>query len=128
MSSGRIDPAWGDDLMMIADAVGVVAPSGRPHLTVPGDLGDLTLAIALETWAAQHPDEPIPFVVTDHDQCSGCGEDLCGCEQPCSDLHREACTHSGKTLCPSCANRICHDCKAETARWDYNPEERGEWR
>lgn len=65
---------------------------------------------------------------TDHDQCDGCGEDLCGCEQPCSELYRSACTHTGKTLCPSCADRTCHDCKAETARWDYNPEERGEWR
>lgn len=64
MSARWVDPVWGDDLMKIADAVGVVRPTGRPHRT-PGDPSDLVLAIALETWAIDFPDAPIPLVPTD---------------------------------------------------------------
>lgn len=86
MSTGRIDPVWDDDLMAIADAVGIVEPSHperlrnyRPHLSVRGDLSDLALAVAVETFARDidldiDPDAPIPFVLADPDQPEERGE------------------------------------------------------
>lgn len=111
MTTQRIDPVWGDDLMAIADAVGIVAPSGRPHPSVPGDLVDLTLALALETWAAEYADEPIPYVLVDHEACSGCGDAICGCEPPCATVEPDACGHKSRPYCAGCAPAYCRDCR-----------------
>lgn len=72
--SGRIDPVWGDDLMAIADAVGIVdhperLRNYRPHLSVRGDLSDLAIAVAVETFTLEFDlDAPIPFIPTDPDE------------------------------------------------------------
>jgi len=110
---------YDDDLMAIAEAVGVVAPSGRPHPTVLGDLTDLTLAIALETWSMDRADDPIPYLPTDHDVCHGCGDLLCACEDQCPELERDTCGHKSRPYCGGCAPTYCRDCP---------PADRGEWR
>ena len=118
MSTQRIDPAWGDDLLAIAEAVGVTAPSGRPHPTVDGDLSDLVLALALETWARDHADDPIPLLPTVHEPCSSCGVATCGCDDRCTDLAASACDHLSRPYCPDCAFFACDWCRMDQLRWD----------
>jgi hypothetical protein len=120
MSAPTINPEWGDDILAIAEAVGVVTPSGRPHLTAPGTLLDLTVLLAAEAFAQTHPDlldEPVPYLPTSHDVCHACADILCGCEDPCEQYQRDACSHWGKPFCYSCAPHNCPDCKADQDRW-----------
>lgn len=114
--------AWGDDLLAIAEAVGVVTPSGRPHLTAPGTLLDLVprLAVAADALAgdgdgAEVLDQPIPYLPIDHDVCNACADILCGCETPCEEYQRDVCSHWGKPFCASCARHNCPDCRDAAA-------------
>lgn len=130
-------PEHGDDLMAIADAVGVTRPEPI-HPSLRGlTLTDQALGQMLAAWSSDpgvvddyfdHPDKPIPYLPTDHDVCHGCGDVLCGCEQHCLGLAEDVCGHNSRPYCPGCAPHHCHDCMAEQGRWGYDLEERGEWR
>lgn len=115
--TARIDPVWGDDLM-VAEAVGVIAPSGRPHPTTEGDLSDLVLALAVQTWELEAEAWPIPLVPTVHEPCDGCGTVLCGCEVPCEGMPLDVCSHYGRPHCPDCGPRACVLCRGDQLRWD----------
>lgn len=132
MSAQPTDPDWGDDVMAIAEAVGVVRhpeclANYRPHPSVRGDLSDLALALAVETWSQEFTALEV-VVDTDHVTCGGCGEQLCGCEDQCPSLERDVCFHNGRSYCPGCAPHYCVDCKADSDRWDYDPEQRGDFK
>lgn len=140
MSARWVDPVWGDDMMAIADAAGVTRRPEPIHPSVRGRLSDESLAATLQDWSAQitddavlddhflHPDRPIGYLPTSHEDCHGCGDILCGCEKHCMGLAEDVCGHNGRPYCPTCAPHHCHDCAAERARWSYDLNERNEWR
>lgn len=124
MSAAAFDPEWGDDLMAIADAVGVsVRPHPEasapcvPHPSVAQEFTNLALEVRMREWTAEAmADLPIALVATDHDLCSACGDTLCDCLIPC-DLQRDVCSHFGKPFCYSCAPHNCPDCRIDQERW-----------
>lgn len=74
MSGGRIDPVWGDDLMAMADAVGITTPTHPeadvafvPYPCHAHEFTTLALALLLDRWALESADEPIPYWPTDTD-------------------------------------------------------------
>lgn len=104
--TGRIDPAWGDDLMAIADATREPAPF-HLHPSVREVISDDQLEAVVAEWAG---DQPIPYIPTDHEPCGGCGIALCGCDVACDGMDGDACGHRSAPLCPDCSGE-CRECR-----------------
>lgn len=92
-----------DDLMAIADAVGVTAPPAHPeanarhiaHPSVRQSFTDDALAEMLDTWVAE---APVPYIVAEPDtepapECEYCEHAIDG------DVHGG---ERGQTLCDEC--------------------------
>ncbi|NGZ99671.1 hypothetical protein G5V59_02755 [Nocardioides sp. W3-2-3] len=123
-----------DDLMAIADAVGITRPqpAGRhpdfavrfiPHPSRAHEFTNLALGLRIRLWAVEATvldalgDRPIALIPTDHDVCHGCADILCGCETQCGGIDRDVCSHDGKPYCPTCAPHHCRYCADDEARW-----------
>ncbi|MEV5001991.1 hypothetical protein [Nocardioides sp. LML1-1-1.1] len=127
-----------DDLMAIADAVGITQPThldGQhpdfavrflPHPSHAREFTNLALEVLMARWTVEAGDAlwddlaevPIALIPTDHDVCRGCADILCGCETQCGGIDRDVCSHDGKPYCPTCAPHHCRYCADEKARWD----------
>lgn len=120
-----------DDLMAIADAVGITGPAKVdrrhpdfavafiPHPSYAREFSNLALELLVTGWATETDlaDVPIALIPTDHDVCHGCADILCGCETQCGGIDRDVCSHDGRPYCPSCAPHHCSYCRADKARW-----------
>ncbi|GEB13582.1 hypothetical protein GUY44_06945 [Pimelobacter simplex] len=125
MSTSNVNPEWDDDLLAIAEAVGVTARQHpelsvvhTPHPALREEFTNLALELTLGAWSDEVlADLPVALLPTDHEDCGGCGEVLCGCINQCDGLERDVCSHDGRQYCPGCAAHHCVYCRADEDRW-----------
>jgi hypothetical protein len=120
------------DWMALADAFGVnatpeqAAPAAETvtnwsaHPCHQHEFTDPALAAILANWSRAAAgadrsvlelfedlaDTPVPFVVTDHDDCANpdCDRQVCMCDTPCPGVSERWCLHN---------NVLCDDCRLE---------------
>jgi hypothetical protein len=116
-----------DDWMDIADAVGVNATPAQPETLVHWEahpahrhqFTDPALAAILANWSRAAAsvvnlddlaDQPVPYVVVDHDDCANpdCDREVCMCNSPCPGVSERWCLHN-VLLCDECRLE-CTDC------------------